>query len=61
MSLSSSEGTNLDERSAPYQVCVDLSESPTGGDLIVTVTSTGSSATCKSGAKSYLQTIVYIT
>ena len=61
MSLSTSEGTNLDERSAPYQVCVDLSESPTGGDLTVTITSTGSSATCKSDVKSYAQTIVCVT
>ena len=47
VSLSSSEGTNLDERSTPYQICVDLSASPSSGDLTVSITSTGTSATCK--------------
>lgn len=50
MTLNSGEGTNLEERSDPYQICVDLSASPSGGDLTVTFSSTGS-ATCKSDVK----------
>jgi hypothetical protein len=50
VSLSSSEGTNLDERSDPYQICVDLSASPSGGDLTVSFSSIGNAA-CKSDVK----------
>ena len=50
MTLSSNEGTNLQERSDPYQVCVDLSASPSGSDLTVSISSTGS-ANCKNDVK----------
>ena len=50
MTLSSSEGINLQERSDPYQVCVDLSASPSGSDLTVSISSTGS-ANCKNDVK----------
>ena len=47
VTLSSVEGNTLAERSAPYQICVDLSESPSGGDLTVSITSDETAATCK--------------
>lgn len=53
MTLSSVEGTNLDERSTPYQICVDLSAAPSGADLSVSITSSGS-AICKNDAKPYI-------
>ena len=63
MDLISSEGATLQERSTPYEICVDLSGSPSGGDLTVSVTSVETSATCKSGAEPYMQKLcfVYIT
>ena len=57
--ISSSGGTSLEERSAPYQICVDLSLSPSGGDLTVSFTiAPGSSATCKSDAKPCKQALL---
>ena len=50
LTLSSIEGIALQERSDPYQICVDLSASPSGGDLTVSFSSTGS-ATCKNDVK----------
>ena len=52
VTLSSSEGTNLQERSDPYQICVTLLASPSGGDLTVSLTSSAAGiATCKSNVK----------
>ena len=53
MTLSSSEGIILQERSDPYQICVGLSASPSGSDLTVSISSTGS-ANCKNDVKQYL-------
>ena len=50
VTLSSIEGTNLQERTDPYQICVALSASPSGSDLTVSISSTGS-ATCKNDIK----------
>ena len=57
--ISSSEGTSLQERSAPYQICVDLSSSPSGGDLTVSFSiAPGNSATCKGDAKPCKQALL---
>ena len=50
VTLSSIEETDLQERSDPYQICVVLSASPSGGDLTVSFSSTGS-ANCKNDVK----------
>ena len=47
MSITSAEGMNLEERLDPYQICVNLDAIPSGGDLTVSITSSGNSATGK--------------